>query len=389
VTARLTAALNLGERPGDAPAQARAVAASVNAHGGIAGRPMEVRLEPVDATGLRPYDRAFADACAALAAGTLQTVAVVAPPEAAPAQTGCLAAHGLTLVGDAPAVGDREVFSAAGDHLFAPGSMALDRLAAAYARILVRLGFLDRGSRVGVVRINEPMFERADHGALRPVLRDAGVRVLAEAAVRRLRGVADLPGAIAEVVPALLRFRLAAVDRVLILDAGVLTPLVMRAAEAQAYRPRYGLNSTMVPAALPGEVPADQLRGAVGGGFAPLLDVGGGDDAAGGGGTRQCEQIYRAAHLDAELETVRGRYAAVALCDSMLTVAAAVQRAADATADALPSALARLGDRRPSALALTSHLGPERHDGATSVRPLRFDDACRCVQYVGPDEVVP
>src|SRR5439155_9950343 len=107
-----------------------------------------------------------------------------------------------------------------------------------------------------------------------------GVRTCAlPAAAARGPGLpADAPATLAQMALAVLRFRLAGVDRVLALDDGVATALFMRAAEALRYRPRYGLNSTMAPAALEAEVPRAQLEGAFGIGFAPLLDVSAGHE---------------------------------------------------------------------------------------------------------------
>jgi hypothetical protein len=380
----LLQALQLDEKPADTAAEANAVAAWVSAHGGVDGRPLEVRAVGFDPTVGAP----FAQACSAVLTGTLEPVAVVGRTDDAAAQTACLADHGVALVGDAPAVGDAQTFAQAGDHLFAPGSMSLDRLAGAYARVLLRERFLDARSRVGILRLDEPMFERADRQTLRPALASAGVKVVAEATLQRPRIPADAPATLADVALAVVRFRLAGVDRVLALDDGIATALFMRAAEAVRYRPLYGLNSTMAPAALAGEVPQAQLEGAFGVGFAPLLDVTAGHEPEASQTRRRCDDIYREAHVDEGPRTVAGQYTAIATCDAILTVRAALERARQKTASALPAALAALGAHQPPALALARSLTPTRHDGALSVRPLRFDDSCACLEYAGPEEAV-
>jgi hypothetical protein len=188
---------------------------------------------------------------------------------------------------------------------------------------------------------------------------------------------------------AALRFRLAGVDRVLMLDDGVAAPLFMRAAEALRYRPRYGLNSTMAPAALLGSVARAQLAGATGAGFAPLLDVSTGQEPDAPASRRRCDAIYEAAGVDPGPPTVAGRYTAIATCSALLAVRGALERAQEKTATALPPALESLGADQSSALALAGGLSAARHDGARSVRPLRYDAGCACLKYDGPEEVVP
>ena len=188
----------------------------------------------------------------------------------------------------------------------------------------------------------------------------------------------------------MLRLRAARVDRVLMLEAGIVAAAFMREAERQGFRPRYALNSTMAPAGLPGEVPAAQLRGSEGAGFAPLLDVAGGADEPAPPETRgRCEEIYRAARVPTGGRTAAGQFAAVALCDAILTVRAAVESAPGTGAAEIAAAIERIGASRPAAVALATRLASDRHDGAAEVRRVRFDDRCGCMRYVGAGEAVP
>ena len=75
------------------------------------------------------YWTAFSAACTTLATGGLRPLAVVGAVEDAVTQAGCLASRGIPLVGDGTVVGDTKLLADAGAYLFAPGSMALDRLA--------------------------------------------------------------------------------------------------------------------------------------------------------------------------------------------------------------------------------------------------------------------
>jgi hypothetical protein len=386
--ATLAAGLGAAEAPGDVARQAGAVAAWVNAHGGIAGRPLSLRLASFDPAAAASYESAFAGACTALAEGGLRPVAVVGALEDAAAQAACLASRRIPLVGDGPAAGDSTLFAHAGPHLVAPGSMAIDRLAAAQVRALAADGFLGRRNRVGIVRLTGPIFERASRLALRPALATAGVPVAAEETLPAPYTVGDGPSVLGRAASAALRMRRAGVDRVMMLDAAVVATAFMREAERQDFRPRYALNSTMAPAALPDRVPRTQLRGAEGVGFAPLLDVAAGGEPQPPEARRRCESIYRDANVPMGGRTAAGQFAAVALCDAILAVRSAVDAAGEAGPAELAAAFERMGSRRPAAVALATKLSGDRRDGAAEVRRLRFDEGCGCMQYVGAAEAV-
>jgi hypothetical protein len=187
---------------------------------------------------------------------------------------------------------------------------------------------------------------------------------------------------LAAVRAAVLELRTAGAGRVLMLDSGVIAPLFMRVAERQAYRPRYGLNSTMAPATLVGQVPAKQLQGAVGVGYAPLLDVSEHREPAPSDARRQCDAIYRDAKVTVGGETVGGRYSAIALCGELLTIRSALSGVTDPTPARLTAALERL-HAAPPVLSLSSWLDGSHHDGAAAVRPLAFAADCGCMRYTG------
>jgi ABC-type branched-subunit amino acid transport system substrate-binding protein len=377
----LNSGLGLRAAPGDTAAQARAVMRWVNENGGIAGHPLRVRLLTYDPSGGSGFAAAFSPVCAAAAAGA-KPLAVLAPLEDAKVQTECLASRGLLLVGDGPAAGDADVYQQAGNSLFAPGSMSLDRIAREEAQTLKDRGFLTRGSRVGIVRIEGSAFSRVSKSTLRPAIEAAGGRVAAEAVVPHPYAVTDVPAVLAAVRAAVLQLRTAVVDRVVMLDAdGIVAPLFMRVAERQAYRPRYALNSTMSPATLVAQAPLEQLAGAVGVGYSPELDVAKADipDSA---DRALCSSIYKDASVDLGGDGVVGRYAAAALCGQLLTVRAALAGVDNPTPSRLATELAGLGPA-PGILALASRLDAAHHDGAAVVRPLGFDESCNCMRYAG------
>jgi hypothetical protein len=383
--ASLAAGLGAGEAPGDVAAQAGAVASWINAHGGIGGRDLVLRPVSFDPALSTSYWTAFTAACTALTTGALRPLAVVGPVEDAVTQAGCLASHGVPLVGDGPVVGDTKLLTGAGAYLFAPGSMALDRLAAAEVRILAKDGFLTAGSHVGLLRLDGPVFARTAE-RVRAELASAHVPLAAEQVLPAARALADAPSLVARAAAAALSFRRAGVDRVIVLDEGLATATYMREAERQGFRPRYALNSAMGPAWLAGSAAKAQLKGAQGVGFAPLLDVAAAGEPSATDGRQRCEAIYRDAKVATGGRTPAGQFAALALCDDLFAVRSAVVAADDTNTAAWTRAFERLGKKRPSAIALAAKLAHDRHDGATAVRRIRFDDACACMRYAGEPE---
>ena len=381
--AGLDAALGVRQAPGDAAGQARAVAGWIDAHGGIGGRRLALDLFPYEPEGALSYASAFDGACSLAAAANPRPVVVFGLVEQADVQADCLAHQGLTMLGDGPAPGDTDTFARAGDHLFAPGGMSLDRLAGAEVQELAAEGALPSGVRVGIVRLDQGPFERAAARTLRPALAARGARVVAEEPLAFDGTAADAAALASRSTRAAVDLEAARAQLVVVLDdGGVLSPALMRAASQVGYHPRYALNSTMTPASLPGAVPADELSGATGVGSAPLLDVGAGQEPAAPSSLTRCRQIYGDSHIDPGPRTIDGAYAAFALCDDLLRVRAAVVAGGDASPDGARRGL--LEGRPVPAVALDGALGGARHDGARSVRPLAYRPDCGCMRYVGP-----
>jgi hypothetical protein len=79
----------------------------------------------------------------------------------------------------------------------------------------------------------------------------------------------------------------------------------------------------------------------------------------------------------------------LALCDDVLAIRSAVEAADDTDTQAWTRALEKLGKKHVSAVALATKLGRDHHDGASTVRRVRFDDACGCMRYAGEPELAP
>jgi hypothetical protein len=103
---------------------------------------------------------------------------------------------------------------------------------------------------------------------------------------------------------AVLRFRSEGVTYVFDYTAALRQFMVT--AEQQGYRPRYSLVSSMGPRdQIAAQVPAAQLRGALGVGFCPTCDVASPQDPGAAPGARSCRQILTRAGLRYEGEPKR------------------------------------------------------------------------------------
>ena len=146
-------------------------------------------------------------------------------------------------------------------------------------------------TKVGIVGLDTPDFHQAIDGALQPQLNRNG-HAAAPADVVYLappKRTSDLGALSAAAANAIVKFRQDGVEHVLVIDVdGTLTLEFLNQAESQHYYPRYGWNSQNVPQALvgPGNVQPDQLRGSMGIGYWPGIDLAASDDLGDGTRTR-------------------------------------------------------------------------------------------------------
>jgi hypothetical protein len=180
---------------------------------------------------------------------------------------------------------------------------------------------------------------------------------------------------------AVLKFKAAGVTHVYLDYAGQALQF-MQNAESQRYRPRYAAWGFMSPGVLQTQVPAVQLRGALGAGFRPGTDVAAssspGDLSAAG---PRCRAIFRTAGLTYEryslAETIAFTY-----CDMFRLMAAAATEAATFTAVALRRAFDTVGSAFESATVFRNAFSSTRSDASGAVRDLGFVDSCQCFRYL-------
>jgi hypothetical protein len=260
----------------------------------------------------------------------------------------------------------------------------MDRFAAPYVQALQGAGFFGSGARVGIMHWSDSEFDVAT-SALRDQLSRAGVKVAADGNVPFVRSAADAGSAVSRVASIIVRFRLAGVNRVVSVDqSGALMTIFMLAAEAQGYRPLYGLSTLNAPMSLLASVNPRQLRGAVGIGWMPLVDVPAGPDDDIPPVRAQCAAIYRRAGIAVGDRSPYGQFSAYSFCDSLMILRRVLAHRRSTSQAAMRAGLESLGSGYTSALDFASRLDASRHDGAAGYRVLRFDGGCTCFRYDGP-----
>ena len=356
---------------------AQAVASYINAHGGIGGRRLVVRTYDYDLFDGQPYDTHYQQICDYFAHGPAPVAVLQGPYKTAP----CLASHGIGSLTDGPSNATTTLQAQLPSFFFQPSSLAADRFAVPYVQGLQQAGYFSHGAKVGVIRALGFDDDNAVDRALHAALAQAGVHVAAEATLPPMNSAGDIPGIVARLGDAVVRFRTAGVDHVVSADYdGTYMGLFMEAAEPQAYRPRYGLSSLNEPALLRASVSANQLRDAVGVGWSPLTDVGPGEDQPAAPDRAECAAIFRDAGVSTGSRFDDGQYAAYTICDDLLML----RQARIAPGASVRAALEGLGSSHTSAAAFATRLDAAHHDGVAGYRMLHFDEGCSCFRYDGP-----
>lgn len=189
----------------------------------------------------------------------------------------------------------------------------------------------------------------------------------------------------ADVSGYVLRFKTIGVTHVLFCDLGLF--VFATQAETQGYRPRYGVSTFNTPVLfLQGTVPDAQLRGAIGSGFVPTLDV---DDARDPGpkALPESAKCLATAAKHGVTYAPERRFARAVLydtCDVLHLVAAAAVAGGGLTPEAMLRGLAVAGARHRPAVTFSSGLSATAHGMPSSTRDLAWGDDCRCFAYRGP-----
>jgi ABC-type branched-subunit amino acid transport system substrate-binding protein len=357
----------------------RAVNAYINAHGGIAGRKVDLVVikSQVDRT---TYSAEAEAACESFVQDH-KVYAVIVPPQfARPGFAYCMAKHNTPVIEGGTWPFDGTDYGRLAGVLYQPNRPRPERWIPAYIASLRAQGFLSRGIRLGLVRFDGAAFTRMTERVLKPALKRYGIALAAEAPIDPPETASSGYGGMnAQINNAILRFNDARVDRVIFFATlGEVQFFWFSAAEAQQFHPRYGLSSMDWPSFMEAMAPAAQLRGAVGVGWSPDYDVAPERDPGGSAAAQRCKRIFTASGQEAGA----GRSAK---CDAEFFLKLALERASSFAPAALRRAVDGLGSSFKPAETFATYFASGRYDGPSEMRTLAFDGGCPCFRYTsGP-----
>ena len=270
--------------------------------------------------------------------------------------------------------------------LFAPSDLSIDRWSTSVVDGLFDRGFLTGRTRIGVISYDDPSWTRVLRDVVSPTIAKRGGHLVStyvfpqgeDAAtqaqvVHEMIGSPGVPGA----VPG---FNANAVDRVLFLSGRGLVRRFAEVAQTFRYFPRYGLSTPNDLADLEQPQWAGALDGAEAIGWMPGRDVNVVRSVRNASAGRCADIMARA---DIDLSAPAAADDAFAICDGLFFLRAALKSATQVTSASLAAAVDRLGTSYTGARTFATEFGPRRHDGASSVRALRFDTSCNCFRYIG------
>ena len=354
----------------------QAVIDYVNRHGGVAGRRMVPVYNDVDATATPQQESE--QACTQWSQDDHVSIALPASAvEDNNALRTCMGKAGIPVIYS-------NVFSTTLASSFAGSPLWAESIGASvesYARTYVAGLAAQRffsGAKVGVVYYDGAAFKTALQSALLPALKAAGVADPATYGAS-ISGASDLGAGSSQMSAAVLSFRSKGVDRVLFFEPWAGYFAFLNAAQAQGYRPRYGLTSQEAPevALSLGLVSADQLADSRLVSWWPLADV---RDYAKYVGPRYrvCLSIFKQAGVGVASDRT-GLGTELAMCESLLITQDVYSRApATLTGGVFTRGLEALGSRVAYATRPLGSFGPGKHYGASVYYAGHFDAACGC-----------
>jgi len=355
-----------------------ALAAAINAAGGLGGHEAVPVYHELDATSTESYSALAQKACVAFTEDN-DAVAVVG---ATFQMAHCLAEHGAIGIDNADNIGGPDFMREVDDHYYSSSSMNYDRKAAAWLSGLDAVGYIDPSGIYGLIHYDVPGMPSSVDNVLIPGLERRGVSLEVRVEVVFPDSTAGAGSTVAQIQNAVLQFRSRNVDHLLIYDVNATMPVFfMQQAASQSYEPRYALESDSHLNFMLNNVPASQLTDSVAVGWRPIDDQLADDRPA--PLTQRCFAIMEAAGVG--LPDHATREAAVNICDWWFFLDHVYDRAGGVgTAEQFAATVEAMRDSYQSARTYRTFFAAGRpHDGVAQVQPLRYDEACPCYVRVG------
>lgn len=381
---------------GDTQEQANAVVKYVNAHGGVAGRQLVIHWQPVSNAEAESNPSGYLTQVCDTYTQDYHVFAVVDFINNLQAED-CYAQNHTLLLDESPEQGDLAYYQLMSPYVLSPSAMASDREQKTKIQGLSQLGFytsvssdqatLKQPFRLGVLVVENPLEQNIYNKVTVPELARAGVPSnQVEAYQIREDSVQNEE---TDIQSAVVKFEQDGVNHVLTQGSpgggeGGMVLFFATGAYKQQYHPLYGLGSTDAPGAL-STLPefstqlADQLKGAVGVGFAMGNDVP--DQYADpwppkSGPEKKCMDIEQADGIP-PFSNRSAAGVAMSWCDAILLLqqaGAGLQH--NLTGPNLFAAARALGSAYVSDTSYGSFLGGDHYDAPAAYRLLYEDPNC-------------
>jgi hypothetical protein len=355
-----------------------ALVRSLNAQGGLAGRRIEPVIDGTDTASIS-WEADFASACAAFTQDNHVEAVLGYVFAFFPSFESCLTNAGISHLSTSYNIGDDAGFNQF-PHLFSLANPTLDRVYATSLTGAARYGRVTAASKIGVVITECALDIRAWARGGDATAKQLGLTVTTVERLSCPSGSASVGSVITQIQNAVLKFRSAGVDTVLIEGPPLL--IFAGAAEAQGWRPKYLASTLSGGAALPGNLPDAQAANITGIGWFSAIDVAGSRQPARTPPQERCIGLLREGGLSPS--AYNDLVSAYSFCDALFLYEAALQ-ATNGNSDvaAITAAIEAMGDSYSSASALDGRVLFQRgrHDGTVFARPWAWDAGCTCFAY--------
>ena len=369
------ASLGADLNSGDVRRYYNAVAADVNAHGGVLGRKLVPTYLGQSSTGTESADSAAQEVCDTF---TRDKPALAILGQSSPLIRACTRkAHQLDIFDGASAAGASTFTDYPG--YVEPASINLDRVGAVTVDGLAKTDYFSGTPKVGIVVWDDAAYRHGVDVGWKPTLNKVG-HSAADTAYIPVPGTAnDVASTSAAISSAALHFASEGITHVVIVDgpAGVfsgtgLTLLWLKGAGSQQYYPRYGFNTNNsadagYDAGLWSAKDIKDARYVTWASYSAATDQG----IPANPSRTLCTNIMRKAGID--VSGIAALAAALAACDEVWVLRDSLAKGSgDATVDGAIQGLDSLGTSFRSARGYGTYFGPYAHDGAAAVRLAYF-----------------